>query len=59
MKKYKNGKIMEVSTEEAARIQKHFEKHKSSKQSSLIDYETKIKELEEAIAALTAQTKTE
>lgn len=59
MKKYKNGKIMEVSTEETARIQKHFEKRKTSKQPSLVDYEARIKELEEAIAALTTQTKTE
>ena len=55
MKKYKNGKFIEVSAEEAATIKRRFEKYANRKQSSLAEYEAKIKVLEDSLALVLKQ----
>lgn len=60
MKKYKDGKIVEVSNEEAEKAKKRFEKFRNKNQlntarPSLNDHEIRIKALEEAMAKLLAK----
>ena len=58
MNKYINGKIMPMTEEDKTKIKARSSKIKKNN-SQTSDYESRIKELEEALAALIAQTKTE
>ena len=55
MKKYKDGKIIDVSKNEAEMINKRAEKHRNSRKPSANDHEVRIKALEESVAALLAK----
>ena len=64
MKKYKDGKIVEASTEEMARIQKRFPKfadnaNRSVGRVSFHELYAKVKALEETIATILAAQNTE
>lgn len=55
MKKYKNGKMIDVTAEEAEEIKKCFDHHMSkirNKRVSGAEYESKIQELEKTVENL-------
>lgn len=53
MKKYKDGKIIDIPEEEAEQIRKRFQKRTNSNTSR--NYEKRIKELEDTVAMLVAK----
>lgn len=64
MKKYKNGRIVEASTEEIAKIQKRFPKfannvNRSVERVSLHELNARVKALEETLATILAAQNTE
>ena len=60
MKKFKDGKVIEASEEEVARVQKRFDKAKAPNQNntnraSRHSLEARVKALEDAVAAILAE----
>ncbi len=52
MKRFKDGKMIDVPANEAERIKKRFEKYSSKNKFSVSSYESRIKILEESVVNL-------
>lgn len=58
MKKYVNGKIVEMTEADIAKRESRIS-HRSNSRKSASDYETRVKELENTVAELLSQIKEE
>lgn len=55
MKKYKDGKMVEMTPEEAKKIRNRMNRYRTHMRPMASDYESRIKALEDEIAILKAQ----
>ena len=55
MKKYKDGKLFDISKEEYEKTKNIFGNHRRARMASSNDYELRIKALEESVATILAK----
>lgn len=55
MKKYKDGKMVEMTPEEAEKMRNRMNRYRTHIRPMTLDYESRIKALEDEIAILKAQ----
>ena len=55
MKKYKDGKMVEMTPEEAEKIRNHMNRRRANMRPMASDYESRIKTLEDTVAMLVAK----